>query len=357
MPAFVTSSDLVLKIALLTGLTAMAMAVVVFLGVLVLRGRSLRTQWRRDAFNARWRPILTRFALTGTDPGAGAAPLPQLARHEHAFLLEEWNILHDLLSGEARPRLNDLARRLGMDEFAWRLLGRRRLGDRLLAVATLGHLQEYAAWDAILPLLRDHNTLISLVSARALIGIDPVAAVPLVLPVIRAREDWSTPRVADLFVKAGPAAVAAPLEEAILESAPEDIPKLIAVLPEISLPTAARLVSELLRRPTDDRIKAICLRILDNPRELPIVRELTSHPRWHLRMAAAVVLGRLGLPQDREHLVRLLSDPEWWVRYRAAQALLAMPFVPRADMIALQATAEDRFARDILAHALAEIAA
>jgi hypothetical protein len=354
MSVFGTSSDPFLQIAFLTGLTAVAMSVAVLLGVLILRSHTLRTQRRRHAFNARWRPILTRVALGPADRDAGEMDLPRLTPRDARFFVEEWNVLHELLSGEAGPRLNDLARRLGIDKLAWRHLGHRRLSDRILAVATLGHLRERQAWDAILPLLGDENSLVSLVSARALISIDPVAAIPCVLPVIQDRDDWSTPRVADLFVRAGPAAVAAPLEEAILNNAAEEIPKLIAVLPEILLPTAARLVGELLRRPTDDRIKGICLRILDSPRELPLVRELTTHPRWHLRMGAAVVLGRLGLPQDRELLVRLLSDSEWWVRYRAAQALLAMPFVEREELIALQESSDDRFARDILRHALAE---
>ena len=55
-----------------------------------------------------------------------------------------------------------------------------------------------------------------------------------------------------------------------------------------------------------------------------------------------------------ERLCRALSDPQWWVRYRAAQALCALP---RADLAKLQALTQqltDRFAADILRQALAE---
>jgi len=203
-------------------------------------------------------------------------------------------------------------------------------------------------------MLDSENTLVSLVSARALISIDPVAAIPLMLPVIRDREDWSTPRVADLFMEAGAEAVSGPLEEAIASCRPEQVPKLIAVLPEVALPVSERIVSRLLQEPTDDRIKSICLRILGNPRDLPVVRELTMHSRWHVRMNAAVVLGRMGLPQDRDTLVAMLSDPEWWVRYRAAQALLAMPFLPLREVTEIRDTVDDKFARDILDHVMAE---
>ena len=53
----------------------------------------------------------------------------------------------------------------------------------------------------------------------------------------------------------------------------------------------------------------------------------------------------------------MLSDPEWWVRYRAAQALLAMPFVTLAEVARTRDAMGDEFARDILDHVMAERAA
>lgn len=353
MPGFVTTSDLLLRVALLTGLGAVSIALLVFLGVLWLRARLMRTQRRRAAFNVRWRPVLAQVAICGEQGQDGGDP-PKLASSDRRLFLVEWNILHDLLRGDAKQRLNALAGRLGVDRFAWRLLHGRHLADRLLAATTLGHLRDPNAWDALLEMLDSENTLVSLVSARALISIDPAAALPLILPVIRDREDWSTPRVADLFMEAGPEAVSSPIEEAIASSPPEQVPKLIAVLPEVALPVSERIVSRLLREPTDDRIKSICLRILGNPRDLPVVRELVTHPRWHVRMNAAVVLGRMGLPQDRDVLVAMLSDSQWWVRYRAAQALLAMPFLSPTDITGIRAAIDDEFARDILDHVMAE---
>jgi hypothetical protein len=344
------------QIAGAIGAASIGLALLTLAWILLVRSRAMGMQHRRAAFNAAWRPILAAAALdeSDSDPDGIETSLPRLPRRDHRFFLEEWNIFQDLLLGDARPRLNRLARRLGIEKLAWRELHRRRQADRLLAIATLGHLGEKAAWDVILALLHDRNTMVSLVSARALIGIDARAAMPVVLPAIRDREDWATARVAALFRDAGAEFVSGPLEEAILASRPDDVPKLIAVLPEIPLAAAGQIVGELLRRPSDDRIKGICLRVLESPEELPLVRELSKHPRWHLRMGAAVVLGRLGLPEDKDHLVRLLADPQWWVRYRSAQALLAMPFVGRDGVTALRDAVEDRFARDMLDQVLAE---
>ena len=50
----------------------------------------------------------------------------------------------------------------------------------------------------------------------------------------------------------------------------------------------------------------------------------------------------------------MLSDKQWWVRYRAAKALEKMPFVSAQEMKDLQYDHYDRFSRDILKQAIAE---
>ena len=57
---------------------------------------------------------------------------------------------------------------------------------------------------------------------------------------------------------------------------------------------------------------------------------------------------------DVPRLVALLSDREWWVRYRAAQAVAELPWLKRADLDALHASLEDRYAADMLAQVVAE---
>ena len=53
-------------------------------------------------------------------------------------------------------------------------------------------------------------------------------------------------------------------------------------------------------------------------------------------------------------LIPLLADAEWWVRYRAAQSLVAIPFLSMAEIELLRNNLSDRFARDMLSQAIAE---
>jgi HEAT repeat protein len=83
---------------------------------------------------------------------------------------------------------------------------------------------------------------------------------------------------------------------------------------------------------------------------------LLAHPDWQVRVLAAKALGRIGDRSDVDRLVALLADREWWVRYRAAEALLELPALTRADLEALRASLTDRFAADMLSQAMAESA-
>ena len=88
--------------------------------------------------------------------------------------------------------------------------------------------------------------------------------------------------------------------------------------------------------------------------DLDLVRPLLKHQRWHVRMQTAATLGRIGIPSDEALLVGVLADSQWWVRYRAAQALLRMSHVGEAGLRRIGATHTDKYARDIVNQVLAE---
>ena len=355
---FVAGSDRAIVFAIYSSLIAGSMTVLLFLWVVILRSRLLVQQRRHKAFLDQWRPLLTQVALSEDQTGDDRdLVMPELPKSSLMYFLNEWNVLHDVLRGSAGLRLNTVARQLGVDTAVWKLLNHGRLSDKLIAIATLGHLVESSAWDRIEELLHSHHTLISLMAAKALINIDADRAVPLILPLVTRREDWAAARVSSLLREAGPAATSRPLQQAILDGTPEEAAKLIGFLPTVHRSIAAKVVHEVLQRTVDDRVTSVCLRVADSPLELPQVRHLVNHPRWHIRMRAASVLGRIGYRQDKRLLERLLCDPEWWVRYRAAQALTGLPFIEQKELDRIRQRLDDRYARDMMDQVMAERAA
>jgi HEAT repeat protein len=54
------------------------------------------------------------------------------------------------------------------------------------------------------------------------------------------------------------------------------------------------------------------------------VKRGLSSPSWEVRAAGAEAAGKIGLVTLGLHLRELLADPEWWVRFRAGEALAQM---------------------------------
>jgi hypothetical protein len=89
----------------------------------------------------------------------------------------------------------------------------------------------------------------------------------------------------------------------------------------------------------------------DDMRAGPWRRAPRRLARAHRRGARA---GRVGSRAELAVLLELLRDPKWWVRYHAARAITALHGLDPAEVEALQRQAADRFAADMLAHALAD---
>jgi HEAT repeat protein len=111
-----------------------------------------------------------------------------------------------------------------------------------------------------------------------------------------------------------------------------------------------------LKRSQTPPLWANVLRHLHDPDHLEIVRESCDHPVWFVRVQAVNALGRMGGPGDVDRLVALLTDPEWWVRFRAAEALLKLPFLKR-DELERRAAAHSPIALELVQRIAAKEAA
>jgi HEAT repeat protein len=172
------------------------------------------------------------------------------------------------------------------------------------------------------------------------------------VPLFIEREEWALSLAAGILRQApGPAARA--------------LARLLPQLGEDKLPRALRIAEALhlalpagvLKGALDSHAMPVViagLRGVRTPETLPEVRALLAHGDWQVRVQAARALGRVGERGDAGRLVLLLGDLEWWVRYRAAEALLELPAFTRADLDALRASLTDRFAADMLSQAMAE---
>lgn len=347
---FDTTFDFQVRLALGLGLAALVVSFGLVLQVLVMRMRGQRRERERAEVQARWRPLLLQAALAGP----GNTSLPALPRRELADVLLLWIQLQDSLRGSAHDGLNVLAMRLGFAQQARRWADRGALARRVIGLVTLGHLGLAEDRFRLCQALAEPRTLTSLAAARALLRIDASGAAPLVLDQYLARPDWPAARLGTLLRDAGAEAVAPALLERLLAAAPAEQIRLLPLLRFAETPRTGSVLEQLVAQSNDPQVLSIALRQLQGPDARPRVRALCTHADALVRSAAAVALGRIGEPQDQERLTAMMGDRDWWVRYRSAQALLALPGVQAGALAQARGQIEDRYARDMLDHAWAE---
>ena len=349
---FSESSDLALRLALALGLVSMTVAVGLTLQVLFMRLHAQRRERERAALARQWQPLMAQAALGEVL----VEPLPAVRRHERADLMMLWLRLQDGLRGSAHDGLNRLAERVGLSQDArrWAQPAGASMARRVLGLVALGHFGHREDEPLLRQALGDALPLVSLGAARALLQIDAAAAAPAVLDEYLRRADWPIARVGTLLREAGADAVAPPLIQRLLDGSVAQQQSLLPLLRFAETPHGGGVLNRLVERSEDPQVLSIALRQLHGPDALPRVRALADHPDALVRSAAAQALGRIGDESDRERLLALMSDRDWWVRYRAAQAQLALPRTDAEAIVSLRRRLADRFARDALDHVCAE---
>lgn len=345
---FLAGSDPKVVFAFWLGVGLVVVTVAMLAVILGMRQLALRRERIHAEAVARWSGIVT----PAPDPRADG--IPQLRRRDLPGFLELWNRVHEALHGETTPSLAEVARATGLEGHLHRMLDGDSFFNRLSAVIALGHIKSEQGFQRAAALMDDRSPIISLCAARAMMQIDSARAVSLFVPRIVRRGDWSPGSVAALLQEADDPSLSQELVEVTLRATGDVAPRLIRFLAGVDSAAAGPIIRETLATSSDGRMLSTCLQVISDPGLLDCVRPLLTHPRWHLRMQAAVTIGRLGSPGDEALLVPLLADPQWWVRYRTAQALARLASVGREGLRRIQAGQTDRYARDIIEHVLAE---
>ncbi|HZW23749.1 HEAT repeat domain-containing protein [Noviherbaspirillum sp.] len=344
---FSTLSDPYLFAAFWTGMGALALTLLLGAQIVYLRMSLRRHERLEKAVIATWRPLLMA-AVADAPP----ADLPALPSRERIPFLRLWLHLHQSVRGEASAGLNTVGLRLECDAIARGLLRDGNRAERLLAVLVSGHLRDASAWPELMRLARSADSAVAMQAFWALVQVDAEQAMKEMMPVVLRREDWAMSQVAGILQDAREVC-ASYLSDALMQLEPEHLLRALHVAEALRVAVPAGLLAALLHH-EDAEMAAAALRLTHDPALLPDARVHLAHPDWRVRVQAAKAVGRIGDRSDIERLRAMLGDREWWVRYRAAQALAGLPFLPPGEAEALVSTVDDRFAADMLRHVLAE---
>lgn len=348
-------SEHFLPLVVWVGLALLVVVMLLLLQIALLRINLISRTLREQRLLEVWRPLLVAV-IAGEN-----VTQPSLARGDEIFFLKLWNHLQESVRGDTKIRLNTLAARCGMVQYTHALLRKQDLRSQLLALTTLGHLDDRSAWADILRLAHSPDSLLSLVAARALFQLDANTALNDLKQQLLEREDWPTAQLAIMIQKNGTENVYAALAHDAMQRATSTDPaalrqlnRLLHLL-EVAPPLRVMpVIRSILAVSADDETIAQCLKFLREPNDLPSVRNYFGHHSWRVRLQAAFALGRIGTAEDVPRLAALLGDPVWWVRYRAAQALVLLTRGNLQVLSKLREQLSDRYALDMLAMAMAE---
>jgi HEAT repeat protein len=295
-----------------------------------------------------WRPILADMMLFYPEN------IPSLQKkHRHVFL-REWNLVYSILRGDANVRLQVLSRHKRLDNIAHRYINSRNMRKQLQGIVTLGHMQDYSVWNKLIDFVNAQHPILSMTAAQALVDIDSKNAMRFLVPHIIKRRDWPVARVAMMLNSASTSELAMLLEQAIEKAPTDDIPYILGFLASTHFDPEISKLCKRLGKSQDSRVIAACIDAAKDAHGLELARKNASNPLWYIRLHVARALGRLGTKADIPVLTQLMSDPEWWVRYRSAQSIAQMPFINANDLEKLHDQLDDRYARDILQQAISE---
>lgn len=349
MMEFADNSEPVLVFAFWIGVAATCLVIVFAATIVFLRVRLSAFARRNALFLEQWRSLLvSAIDVVPTD-------LPALALQDTESFLILWNHLHESLRGAVTENLNEVAVRLGIPERALEALTQGSTRERLLAIVTLGHLRERRAIGRLAALTDSPNMTVALYAAKALIRIDTDEAAALLMPRIAEHDDWPPSLVSGVLAEAGAGAMSESLAQCLRAAPSSQLPRLSNLLRNIEPVARGRLVRELhARGDLDTETISQCLQALVLPLDAELAAEYSAHRSWHVRVQAATTLGRIGGHEHLNVLRHLLTDPEWWVRYRAAQAIVQLSGLGGVSLDHVRVSLGDRYALNMLDHVVAE---
>jgi len=324
-----------------------------FVYTLGLRWVTIVSTRQRTAFVARWRSVFA--AATLSDDDASTVALPRFSHKQRTDLLEEWNRARAAVDGDSARNLILLGERLALPAMVRHMLDSRKIKTRILAIQTLGNLHDLPSQSSIEELVADANTALSITAAVALIQICPDRAVGVLIPLIEKRTDWPRNRVSIFLHMAGSERISEPMYRAIRSADNEGKTLLLRFAHQVEANVLDALVEDLIRESKDPGVLNAALKLVSGHSGVPRIATLIRHKTWFVRVQAARVLGRVGQPEHLSLLESMLHDQEWWVRYRAAQAICSLPFLGPNKLRQLQNRQSDPFAADILQQAYAEV--
>ena len=266
--------------------------------------------------------------------------------------------LIQMVRGAEREAFADRATQLGVPLRLAKLLRSGSTRRRLAAAQAMGAFHDEGSLTALRGALDDRNGDVRLAAALSLAAAGDTRGAAMILPTLARGE--REPSLLILSLLKSIAADRPGEVKALMISAHSHPLAKVAALEALVATgdyTLVPLIADLALGARNDAEELprylLALGQLGHPAARAAVIDGLARPSTAVRAAAATAAGRIGLLETADTLRMLLDDPEWWVRFRAAEALLDLGEKGRSLLHEAARTGDPR-ARDAARTMLAE---
>lgn len=329
------------------GMIAVVLAMVMVIQILLVRMSWNRSDAFEKAAEKKWSGI-----LAGVLSGHRSQPIPTLAKIERLPFMRVWLHLHASIRGDSATVLNAVALQLGCDKVARNILLR---GDRqmqIVGILVSGCLKDKNAWQSLVPLIASPNSIVSMQAASAMLKIDGPVAMQHIMEMTFDRTDWSIADVAHMLQPIRHMYTTAALA-GLMSQSPRRMLRALRLLQALKAVVPLSIVEALLHQPNID-LKVAALRIAACSGLREVIKKHGHDVEWPVRVAVAKAMRQVGTIDDLWLLKNLAGDASWWVRYRAAEALVHLPALTQLHLQVITQTSPDSVAQDILQRVITE---
>lgn len=308
---------------IITGLSLFLLSLVT-LGVCywLRRQRNLRARAKKEVVQT-YRPLLYDW-IAGEKPSL----TPPDQRHNQIHLVALWNDIFRIVGSTERNYLLNAAEELNLASMAAPLLDSNKTEEQLTGVLTLARLGNTECIETIRRFTESSKPILKMQSLKALAVLEPREAVEKMF------EDLvdNPGRPINYYL-----AFCRSIETGVLvdiafehleESDPAAKSRIIPFLALVPKDDARNYIDDTLAETSEPEVLSACLKVLrkiGDPRSESLVADCLEHPAYFVRTQAARTLGSIGTSDVTEPLLKALQDPNWWVRYRAAESLVKLP--------------------------------
>lgn len=354
---FANGSSLLVSIIETSVILSLVMTAVLIVVLVVVRARNAISRERQRVLTTRWRDIFKSPYVNEPVP----QPLPAVHDGDWFTVLRLFVQFHDIREKD-RPRaeeifpvLDDIAYKIGLDEYALMLLEKGDEADKVLALNALGHLRDPRAIDHAVALSGEEGPELSRTAAQCALRVHSRYVLG-VLILVGERDDWVRSRVEAMLKEVDPSLLDPAMEQAANRALDAGKRHLLDYVRFCTPPAARTICKEILEQAQDAETVAAALRSLaplSDDSDRTIALEYCKHDSPIVLLSALRVLRKCVRYEDRELLESLTSHRDYWVRLRAAEAVVQL-YGESGLTTEFLAGQTDRYARDAVKQAIAE---